>query len=148
MFWCGIFWHFAFITAGDSLPFWNKSFLSWAFKIKNILFKTHLETELIQGNVSTHQRKGGHEIKWPTHDKSKLLFDLFFWGEWIHYLGDMSAWIISPADFLLPASPPLYGHTEIMCLYQILASAHFSLCTMCTLNSSSPALNPGGKGEK
>lgn len=89
------------------------------------------------------KRKGGREINWPAHDKSKLLFDLSFWGEWIHYLGDRAAWIISPADFPLPTSPPLYGHPEIMCLYQILASAHSSLGIMCILNSLSPALYPG-----
>lgn len=142
---CGISWHFTFITLCDFLPLWSKSFLSWAFKIRNILFKTHLETELILRNASTHQVKGRREINWPTHITSKLPFDLFSGGEWIHYLGDMSAWIISPADFPLPTSPTLHGHTEIICLYRILATSHHTLCIMCVLRCLSPALNPAGE---
>lgn len=140
---CGISWHFTFLTVCDFLSLWNKSFLSWAFKIRNILFKTHLETELILGNASAHQVKGRCEINWPTHIKSKLPFDLFSGGEWIHYLGDTSAWIISPPDFPLPTSPLPHGHIEVICLYRILPTSHHTLCITCILKCLSPALNPG-----
>lgn len=143
---CGISWHFTFLTVCDFLSLWNKSFLSWAFKIRNILFKTHLETELILGNASAHQVKGRCEINWPTHIKSKLPFDLFSGGEWIHYLGDVSAWIISPPDFPLPTSPTLHGHIEVICLYRILPTSHHTLCITCILKCLSPALNPGRGG--
>ena len=53
-----------------------------------MLFKTQLEKELIQGNVSTNQEKGEHGGRLTSKQvESDFTFDLFIQGQWIHRPG-------------------------------------------------------------
>ena len=76
------------ITRDFFFPYWSELFLSWAFLLRDMLFKGQLEKEFIQGNAPRSQEKGVRRRNLTnTHVRSDLVFDLSTWGRWIRYPG-------------------------------------------------------------
>lgn len=133
-------------------PYWSELFLSWAFLLRDMLFKAQLEKEFIQGNAPRSQEKGVHRRNLTnTHVRSDFVFDLSTRGRWIRYPGSR----ISLSYF------PVWHPSAHIASFLPKSENHLFICNLClpllpppikhlsnAKPSPTPALPTGGKKQK
>lgn len=90
-------------------PFWSELFLFWAFSIRNMLFKTQLEKELLQKIYPQAKKKTSVGVSWPTPKSRAILYLIYpYEDNGFITLGVIAAWVISHSDVPLPTSLTSY----------------------------------------